>query len=115
MYKRFWLYKYVLAFLALSVALLQAQTVNEKKIAGFPELSSVDAYSFRFDATMMILVTGFMFWVMNRKSQRITTTHSTTGSTTRKPPISDVVTNDLIRSMTPSSTLRCRCDGTWNL
>jgi hypothetical protein len=43
-------YLVILAFLAFSTTLLQAQTVNEKKIASFPELKSVDAYSFRFDA-----------------------------------------------------------------
>ena len=42
-------YLVILAFLAFSASFLQAQTVNEKKIAGFPRLNSADVYSFRYD------------------------------------------------------------------
>jgi hypothetical protein len=39
----------ILVFGAFCASFLNAQTVNEKKIAGFPELNTVDAYSFKFD------------------------------------------------------------------
>ncbi len=40
----------ILVFGAFCASFLNAQTVNEKKIASFPELNTVDAYSFKFDS-----------------------------------------------------------------
>jgi hypothetical protein len=41
----------ILIFLAFSVYFLSAQTIHEKKIAGFPNLNTSDAYSFKYDRT----------------------------------------------------------------
>ncbi len=50
----------ILVFGAFCASFLNAQTVNEKKIASFPELKTVDAYSLKFDASKRNI---FLFFV----------------------------------------------------